>query len=150
VEAQLAESQVASVSQNARVDVLIDALNENYEGVVDTVIPTADAVSKTFTVKVKIPNKDLKILVGMSAKLKINSGTLDNVIMAVQNAVLEDSDGTKSIFIAKNGKAQKREVKTGPVKGDKVVLLSGAEQGEKLIVLGQRDLKDGEPVNIVN
>lgn len=149
VEAQLAESQVASVSPGSKVEVQVDALNETFSGTVDAILPTADTMSKTFTARVKIPNPDLRILVGMSAKLKISAQGYTDVVIAPQNAILEEQSGTRSAFVVNNHKAQKRAVLLGAHQGGKVVIKDGLQPGDKLIVLGHRDLLDGQPVNII-
>jgi RND family efflux transporter MFP subunit len=148
VEAQIAESQVALIKKGTTVSVRINALNQNFEGTIDTVIPTADAVSKTFTTRVKIDNSDLAILVGMSARLLIKTKTYKDVLVVPQNAVIEEQGGSRNIFIAQNGKAQKRSVTLGATSKGKVIINEGISAGEKLVIMGQRDLNDGQPVNI--
>lgn len=150
VEAQLAESQVADIRTGSKVTVEISALKQNYEGTVDTILPTAHHESKTFTVRVRIPNPDLKILIGMSTKLHINAKEHADVILANQNAILEEQNGARYVFVAKDGKAEKRVVKTGAYYNDKVVLLEGVSQGDDLIVLGHRDLLHGQPIRLIN
>lgn len=149
VEAQLAESQVASVSPGSKVTVQIDALNESFDGIVDTILPTADVMSKTFTARVKIPNPDLRILVGMSARLQIDANSYDNVVIAPQNAIIEEQSGVRSAFVFNNNKAQKREVLLGAHQGGNVVVNDGLKPGDQLIVVGHRDLVDGQPVKII-
>lgn len=149
VEAQLAESQVATVAKDSKVEVRIDALNETFKGTVETILPTADTESKTFTARVRIPNPDLRILIGMSAKLKIAAGNHNDVIIAPQNAVLEEQSGARSAYVVHNNKAQKREVLLGAHQGGSVVITDGLKAGDKLIVLGHRDLIDGQPVHII-
>lgn len=149
VEAQLAESQVASVSAGSEVKVTIDALQESFNGTVDTILPTADAMSKTFTARVKIANPELRILVGMSAKLNITAQNYNDVIVAPQNAILEEQSGARSAFVVNNRKAQKREVVLGAHQGDSVIIKNGLNPGDQLIVLGHRDLLDGQLVHII-
>jgi RND family efflux transporter MFP subunit len=148
VEAQLAESDVASVLNGAKVLVDIQALGQQFEGTVDTVIPTADKVSKTFSMRVKIDNPELRILVGMSASVKIAARTHNDVVVVKQNVVVEESD-KRAVFVAHDGEAKKRSVVLGATEGDRVVISSGIEAGESLIVMGQRDLIDGQPIQIV-
>ena len=148
VEASLAETQVASVRRGAQVEVEIDALNERFKGTVETIIPTADSASKTFTLRVNIKNKDLRILIGMSATVRISAQTLDGIIVVPQSAVVEEQ-GERSVFIAKNGKAEKRSVQLGATDGENVAILTGVSQGESLIVMGQRDLVNGQPIHVV-
>ncbi|MCP4678900.1 MAG: efflux RND transporter periplasmic adaptor subunit, partial [Deltaproteobacteria bacterium] len=148
IEAQLPETQVAMVSTGAKVAVTVNALDEDFEGVVDTILPTADPVSKTFTVRIKVDNSDFRILVGMSATVKIAARVHEDVVALPQDIVIEGKDA-RSVFIAKNGVAKKRDVRLGAVEGDRVVILEGLESGEEVIVLGHRDLTDGQPIQIV-
>ncbi|MDJ0765514.1 MAG: efflux RND transporter periplasmic adaptor subunit [Myxococcota bacterium] len=148
VEAQLPETQVARIAPKAEVAVDIAALGEQFKGTVETVIPTADRMSKTFTLRVKIKNPDRKILVGMSATVRIAARVHNDVIAVPQSAVVEERDG-RVVFIAEDGIAKKRIVALGPVEGDRVVVETGLAPGESLVVLGQRDLSDLQPINIV-
>ncbi len=149
IEAQVAESQVAALSDGSAVKVKIGAFDENFEGTLDTILPAADPVSKTFTVRVKIDNPDLKILVGMSARLLITAKTYKDVLVIPQNAVLEEQNGSKSIFVAVNNRAERRIVTLGPTEKGDVMLKEGGSTGEQLIIMGQRDLVDGQPINII-
>jgi membrane fusion protein (multidrug efflux system) len=56
---------------------------------------------------------------------------------------------SRSVFVAKDGMAEERAVVLGSVQGDKVLIVSGLEPGDELIVVGHRDLLDGQPINII-
>lgn len=148
VEAQLPETQVALLSAGEKATVNIDALGKQFDGVVDAILPTADPVSKTFTVRVKVSNKDLRILVGMSANLNIVARVHEDAIAVPQDVVIQSS-GEPSVFVAINGIAKLRPVRLGPIEGVRVAVLEGLEPGEKVIVLGHRSLTDGQPIHIV-
>lgn len=148
VEAELAETQVATVERGAPVEIHISALNKTFAGNVHVVIPAADEVAKTFPVRVHLENPTFEILVGMSATLRIKTRTQENVVMASQSAVLSE-ENLASVFVAKDGIANKRLVTLGPVQGDRVVLASGVQPGEQLIVVGQRNLVDGQRIRVV-
>ena len=149
VEAKLAETQTRGIVRGAKVMVDIEALGKAFEGEVETLIPTADKASKTFTLRIKIDNPKYEILVGMSATVRLTAKEHDNVIAVSQSTVVEEPGG-RSIFIAKDGKAEKRSVRLGAVQGDKVVLTEGVSPGEAVIVVGQRDIEDGQPIRIIN
>jgi len=148
VETHLAETQVAGIAKGAAATVRFDALGEEFPGVVDAVVPAADKESKTFTVRVKVENPDEKILVGMSARVRIAVRELEGVVAVPQSAVLE-GEGGRSAFVAVNGKAEKRALRLGAVDGDRVVVEEGLKTGEKLIVVGHRDLADGQAITVV-
>jgi membrane fusion protein (multidrug efflux system) len=149
VEARLPETQVAHINRNADVEVRIEALKKTFEGKVDTLIPTADKASKTFTLRVKIDNPDHEILIGMSATVRIDAVEHKDVLAVPQSAVIEEKS-SRSVFVAEKGVARRREVRLGPVQGDQVVLLEGVKEGEELIVVGQRDLEDGKPIRVIS
>ncbi len=148
VEADLAETQVAKVKKGQSVDVLIDALDKEVRGVVESVIPAADPVSKTFTVRIDVNNPELEILVGMATTVSVASVEHKNVVVAKQDVVVEQGE-TKAVFVTDGEVARKRIVTLGATQGDRVVLTSGVEPGEKIVVVGQRDLVDDQPVNVV-
>jgi hypothetical protein len=52
------------------------------------------------------------------------------------------------IFIAKDGKAALRLVKTGKTLEDRIEILSGLEEGEPIIISDTTQLTDGQPVTL--
>jgi hypothetical protein len=62
--------------------------------------------------------------------------------------VLEGEDGRR-VFVAVEGKAAERAVSLGATDGDRVVLQDGVRPGERLIVVGQRDLADGQAITVI-
>ena len=149
VEAQVAESQIANVEPGAPAEVTIDALRKRFEGKIDAVIPTADRVSKTFTMRIEVDNPELEILVGMSAAVRVTAAIHDEVLAVPQSAVLEGR-GERSVFVAADGVARKRTVRVGVREADRVVLLQGVVPDESLIVVGHRDLVDGQRIRVVD
>ena len=111
-------------------------------------MPAADQVSKTFRLRIKIKNKEMKILVGMSAKVRITTEKIENVVVVSHSSIIEEKNG-RSVFVARDGKAEKRQVKLGAMEGDRVVISDGVSFGEKLIIVGQRELNDGQPIQII-
>ncbi len=148
VEAQVPETSVAQVAPKTKVTVAVDALKEQFEGTVDAILPAADPVSKTFTVRVKIENTELGILAGMSAQLQIEAHTFNDVLVVNQDTIVESAH-SRSVFVAKEGIAKKRNVRLGSTHNDRVIILEGLESGENLVVLGHRGLKDGQPIHVV-
>lgn len=148
VEGQLSESQVSRVKPGAVARVSIKAMGKEFAGKVHVVIPVSDPKSKTFTVRVKVPNKKFEIMVGMAATIRIDVGRHDKVVMVPQDVVVDDGS-LHHVFVEKDGVAQKRTVKLGPVDRQSVALMEGVVPGERLVVLGHRGLQDGQRVRVV-
>ncbi|MCI5223525.1 MAG: hypothetical protein D3924_12855 [Candidatus Electrothrix sp. AR4] len=53
------------------------------------------------------------------------------------------------VYIEKEGKAGKRAVKPGFLEGWQVLISSGLEAGEKVIIEGHRTISDGQAVKVV-
>lgn len=148
VEAKLAESQVGKVVKGKKVSVRVDALGRTFGGVVESIVPVADPVSKTFTVRIGVENQDAAILIGMAATVSVMSVEHEDAVVVKQDIVVEQGE-SKAVFVVENNVAKKRNVVLGPVEGDRVLIKSGLNLGEQLVVVGQRALVDGQPVNIV-
>ncbi len=149
IEAKLPETQVSMIEKKNPVSVTFDALGESRQGQVETILPAADPTSRTFTARIKVDNRDLKVLVGMSATVKIAARVHRDVVVIDQDMVVESASG-RSVFVVENGIAQERSVRLGAVEGDRVVILEGVVPGETLITMGHRELIDTQPVRIVN
>jgi hypothetical protein len=69
------------------------------------------------------------------------------LLLVTQSAVLKRGQ-MELIFIAKDGKAALRLVKTGKTLEDRIEVLSGLEEGEQIIVSETTQLTDGQPVTL--
>ncbi|MCD4653731.1 efflux RND transporter periplasmic adaptor subunit [bacterium] len=148
VTAQVPETRVSEITQNAKVKVSIDALDEIFPADIDVVLPQADPESRTFTIRVKTPNPDGKILVGMAATLTIIVKEHIDVIVLPQEVIVEQADG-RYVFIVDGKYARKVSVELGSSENHSVIVESGVEKGDILIVQGHRELVDGQPINII-
>ncbi|HOS03617.1 MAG TPA: efflux transporter periplasmic adaptor subunit, partial [Candidatus Hydrogenedentes bacterium] len=52
------------------------------------------------------------------------------------------------VFLEHEGKASIRPIETGIVAGSLIQVTSGLAPGDRLIVAGQRDVREGEPVHV--
>ena len=64
------------------------------------------------------------------------------------DAVLERDRGPV-VFVAGGGLAHERSVTVASDLGANIVVSSGLQSGDSLVVVGQEYLEDGDPVNIV-
>ncbi|MCU0661568.1 MAG: efflux RND transporter periplasmic adaptor subunit [Myxococcota bacterium] len=149
VEARFAESEISFVRSGALAMVRVESLNEEFQGKVETVVPTADPESKTFKVRIRVENKDERILVGMATRTRVTSDATTSAVLIPHDAVIE-TGGTRKVFVAQNGIAKARTVTLGQSVDARVAVLEGLDAGDKLIVVGQRDLKEKQPITIVN
>ncbi|MFF2446120.1 efflux RND transporter periplasmic adaptor subunit [Neobacillus sp. NPDC058068] len=102
------------------------------------------AVQYPVTVKVSGDTKTLKP--GFQVIMEIETDKKSALVLPI-DAVHDDGD-KPYVFIIKDGKAQKQKVKTGITSGEKIEILEGVAKGEKVIVNGPDNLKNGLEVTV--
>jgi RND family efflux transporter MFP subunit len=115
------------------------------EGTVSEISPVADPVSRTFQVKLDLPQTD-GLRTGQFGRVSVPVAEV-KLLLVPQSAVMKRGQ-MELVFVAKGGKAALRLVKTGQSAQGRVEVLSGLEEGEQVIVSETAKLTDGQPVTI--
>ena len=146
------EKDVTSVRVGQRVQVLPADLDHSAvvgrKGKVIHVGFQGDELTRTYRTKIEIDNRGGLLRPGMIVRVQFVRRLLTDVLVIPLYAV-QDRDGKKYVFVEENGSAVQREVRFGPVIGDRVVVFGGLQEGENLIVKGHQLVADGGPVNVV-
>ncbi|WP_461784018.1 efflux RND transporter periplasmic adaptor subunit [Prosthecobacter sp.] len=142
VEADLPEAILDRVKLGEKMAV---RLAKVIEGTVSEISPVADPVSRTFNVKLDLPATE-GLRTGQFGRVSVPVAEV-KLLLVPQSAVLKRGQ-MELVFVAQNGKAALRLVKTGKMLEDRVEVLSGLEEGEQVIVSETAQLTDGQPVTI--
>ena len=145
VDAQLPVAESGRVKKGFPVSIKFDGLEDPVIGQVDQVAPSADAESRQFLVKVRVPNPDRSIRPGMFARVSIEVDRTAAQVTIPQDALSERGSVT---VVTAEGKAEMRPVKTGKRGGSLVEVLSGLKAGEKVVVLAYNPVRDGAEVQV--
>ena len=121
--------------------------DERFEAKVLRVSPVVEA--RTGTVKVTLDvHGEGRLLPGMFARVFLETETHDAAVVVPKNALSLESLGD-TIFVFKDGVAERREVELGFEEGDLVEVVAGVSPGERVVVVGQDGLSDGTPIEIL-
>ena len=106
--------------------------------------------SRTYRMQLAVDNADGALRPGMFAKARIVRGKPRQVVMVPLFAVIP-REKDKVVFIEKDGVARRRVVETGALVGSslmeaQVEITGGLEAGDRLIVVGHRQVEDGDEV----
>ncbi|GAB4312482.1 MAG: hypothetical protein Kow0059_03060 [Candidatus Sumerlaeia bacterium] len=146
------EKDVVYLREGQRAPVQVDALTARgaapLQGTIHKIIPAADDVTHTFSVEVAVDEPGELARPGMIGRVELTRRTLDNAILIPIFSVMRHSQGY-AVFVERDGKAQRRFVQIGRFLPQGLQIESGLAPGDRLIVRGQRDLVDGEPVSVV-
>jgi RND family efflux transporter MFP subunit len=151
LEAQVDESRIGVVKLGETVPVVIDSLGEQpIEGKVTQIVPAADLGSRTFTVKIDLPTLSPKtgdkggapgpIRSGLFGRVRFPRGQRE-VIEIPKSAVLSRGQMQAVYVIGSDQLASLRLVTLGPSSGDQVEVLSGLQDGDRIVTQpGDREL----------
>lgn len=116
-------------------------------GKVREVSPVADPATRTYAVKVSIPDSP-EVRLGMTALVRFASTTPD-ARMTVPLSALHQEKGVTSVWIVENGKVRLVPVQVGDIAGNDVVLSGGVQPGQTVVTAGVNLLKAGQRVTIL-
>ncbi len=143
---------------------LVDAAGrrEVLPGRIVRVSPTIDLQTRMATVEVRIDNQAKRLKPGMLAEVEVVVEKNDAALLVPAYAVLSEgtvgSSGSEIehiVYTIDGGKAKRHEVKIGMRltearngDGDMVEIVSGLEEGARVVVRGHHLLEDGEAVQL--
>jgi len=142
------EQEAARLVLGMKAYVELDAYpGKRYGGVVTRLYPYLDNRTRTRIAEITLADAP-SLLPGMFARAFLVRETIAAAIMVPVYSVIASPGGGGAAFVAKDGKAVRRKVETGIEVEGRVRIVSGLEDGDKLIVAGQENLKDGAAVKL--
>lgn len=150
VQVNVSESDFTKVKLGMPVDVNVEVYgDEVFKGKVSLIHPTIDASTRTFVTEINIPNADNRIRPGMFARVNIDFGSVNRVVVPDQAVVKRSGSGDRFVYVYKDGKVSFNQVQLGRHMDTSYELLSGVENGSEVVIAGQSRLKDGAEVKVV-
>lgn len=144
------EKEMAKMKKNFPATVVADAIpNSTFKGIVLRISPIISAQTGTIKVTVEIKNPIGNLKSGMFARVHIIYDTHENTLLVPKNSVIIE-DQESSVFVVTEKKVEKRVVEIGFVNSHHIEILSGLQEKEIVVVTGQRSLKTGTRVQVVN
>ncbi len=148
-----------AVGQTARVMVKSYA-DRSFEGKVVKISPVLDPLTRMAEVEVLIDNPQRLLKPGMYAQVDVITGILKNVLVVprfavIENTTLERIDGQDQVvknyyvFVIDSNKARQKKLDVRYANHKSLAVNSGIEIGNKLVIAGQNNLRDGVPVAII-
>ena len=142
VETELPES-LASIAPGSALVVRIG--DSSVTGQLAELSPAADSMSRTILAKIDLP-AGTAVRSGQYVRVALPNGSGDALLMPA--AALSRFGQMERVFVASEGRADLRLVKTGAHRGDEIEVLSGLSAGEVVIVSDSANLREGQPVAV--
>ena len=146
----VSENLYTKISKGMEVQVAVDVYpDEEFTGKISLIHPTISQASHTFPVEVRIANSDSRIRPGMFARVNINLGSNENILVPDASVLKQTGSNDRHVFVVNSTTAKKKVITVGQHLGDKYEVLSGIEAGDKVVVAGASRLSDKQEVEIV-
>jgi len=117
---------------------------------VHEVIPDSDPESRTFPVRIRVDNRELRLTPGMSANATLLLDTGREGIVVPRDALIRYSDGRVVVFTVSEKQGQsivkERQVETGLTFDGRVEITAGLDAGTPVVIRGNEALRDGQRV----
>jgi RND family efflux transporter MFP subunit len=147
------ERYAADVRRGAEARITFDVFpGETYTAPVTFVGSTVNAQNRTFPVEVVMPNPKGLIKPEMVANVSLARRELTDAVVVPQDALIRVENGYIVFVAAERGGsvvAEARPVELGPSRRNLVVVASGLESGERIVVVGQKSVAAGDRLNVV-
>ena len=146
----ISETDYTRVHKGDKVSITADALpGREFSGTVNRLYPIMDSATHTFNVEVLVPNTRRELRPGMYARVTVNFG--DSVSITVPDTAVSklQGSGTRTVFVIDDENVASMKVVTlGRHFDGKYEILSGLQEGEKVVVKGGSSLRAGQKVEV--
>jgi len=145
------ERVVQKISVDQRVRIEADAKPDiEYSGRVARIAPVVDRRTGTIKVTLELDKNDEGTLMpGSFVRVFIETDRHAEALVVPGRAVVEEG-GESFVYRAESDSVRRVRVEAGYVHGDLTEILTGLEEGERVVTAGQGSLKDGTKVRIIN
>lgn len=146
----ISESDYTKVKKGDLIEITADAIpGKTFYGKVEKIYPTIDPATRTFTVEVVVPNNYTTLRPGMFARVTVNFGSNNNVVIPDVAVVKQQGSGERFVYILnEDGTVNYQKVLLGRRMGAEYEVLEGIPSGAKVVTGGQIRLKDGVKVTV--
>lgn len=156
IEVDVNEAYIQRVTEGQRVTAVLDAYPDwQIPAHVITTVPAADRQKATVLVRIDFDALDPRILPDMGVKVAFHRDEPEDAgaseaparpRVLVPKRALRSADGASFVFVVRDGRAERRAVSVGAASGEEIEVTSGLGAGERIVVDGPADLRDGARV----
>ncbi len=139
----VADRDVGVLQEGMEVSVSVDAVPGVHSGVIQNIDRAADLQTRAFQVEVEVANPDGRLLPGMIATVSLAAEVGKGAIILPQDWLVTRMDGI-GVFVVEEGIARWRPVEAGTLVHDQIVIRSGLQAGDTIVITGHRTLADGD------
>jgi len=125
--------QFLEVGEEAKVSANARGNSEKFTGKISYISELAHEQTRSTRTEITVDNREGQLRSGQIVRARLTRRVIKDVIMIPLLAVIPLEEG-KAVYVVEEGKAVRREVELGLIRGREVQVLSGLESGDVLII----------------
>mgnify|MGYP000513040524 CR=1 FL=1 len=141
------EKYYHKIQEGTELNFTISGSQKAYTAKIYALEPAVNANTRTIQIKAKADNTNEELIPGTFAGVELPVDKIDNAILAPTQSIIPVQNG-KKVYINKGGKATEVLIETSVRTNKDVLVTSGLQVGDTLLVSGIMSLKQGAPVNV--
>lgn len=107
-----------------------------------------NAQTATMAVYAQAGNKDSKLIPGNYVNVTVSMDKFRPVILIPQTAVAQDASGQYVMTVTPDNTVLQKYITVGDMVENKYVVVSGLEEGDRIVPVGHQKLQNGQQVNV--
>lgn len=148
VSATVSDRDIIVLRKGMAAHITTSATSGVFSGIISAVSPAADLNTRAFEIEIRLENPNHELLPGMIAQVSISVDSGEEAYVLPQYVLVTRRDGN-GVFVAEDEVARWRPLELGRILRDQIVVEGGLNGDEEIIVVGHRELVDGDRLSIV-
>jgi RND family efflux transporter MFP subunit len=140
------ESAVSQLLLGSAVQVHVSAMNRNFEGRVARFADALDDETRTMHTEIDVETPDGSLKEGMYAEAKIILKQENDALTIPIQALERTSTGGTILIVDAEGRVEERQVKLGAESSDRVEILAGVAENDRVVIGSRGEFRAGEKV----
>lgn len=145
LEVAVEESRLPALHPGDPVSLTFPALAAPLDARISEILPAVDAATRTATIRINLPSSP-ELRSGLFGRARLTLGR--RMALVVPSSAVVERGQIQSVYVVENGVARSRLVTLGARDGDRCEVLTGLEQGERVVAPVPAGLSDGARVEV--
>ena len=145
--AAIPEQWFPYVAPGVRVELVVEAYRDTFQGRVARVARTIDPQSRTFSIEAEIDNSNQRLRPGLFARAVLTTSRTDTILRVPASAVISYY-GIQKVYLIENQQIREQVVKLGDRAGDVIEVLEGLTPGAWIAASELTRIHQGSRVEI--
>lgn len=144
------ENEIGLFERGQEANIQVSALNnQKYTGKVEKVGVVANRLSRTYDVKIRVENTDLKLKPGMVCEVEVIMSFSEPVLLVPIAAVDRDANNRTFVYTVDPSSKQtiKKFIQLGGIVNNSIAVSSGLDANELVIVVGNQKISNHSKVS---